>query len=291
MNSTLIIQSLISGIMMGSVYALLGVGFSLTWGVMKVINVAHAAFGLLAAFFAYTLFQRFQIDPIMSLAFSIPFLFLVGCGIYQTLLTRVTGAKAVIVSSMILTFGVAIVVENLALIIWGADPRLFTTSYTTRVFVIGPFYFQYPPVIGFMMSLVGISSIYFFLNRTYLGKAVRAAWQQPEAAQLCGINLKRISAITFGLALASSSAGGVGMGLLYSFDPHSHNLWLIYLFLVVIVGGVGNVLGAAMAGILIGIITGLSMAFLPYQWVNLLTFGLLMLILLLRPQGLFQSEV
>ncbi len=291
MNATLIIQSLISGIMMGSVYALLGVGFSLTWGVMKVINVAHAAFGLLAAFFAYTLFQRFHIDPIMSLVLSIPFLFLVGCGIYQILLTRVTGAKAVIVSSMILTFGVAIVVENIALLIWGADPRLFTTTYTTRVFVIGPFYFQYPPVIGFMMSLIGVSSIYVFLKRTYLGKAVRAAWQQPEAAQLCGINLKRISAITFGMALASSSAGGVGMALLYSFDPHSHNLWLIYLFLVVIVGGVGNVLGAAMAGILIGVITGLSMAFLPYQWVNLLTFGLLMLILLLRPQGLFQSEV
>ena len=93
------------------------------------------------------------------------------------------------------------------------------------------------------------------------------------------------------MALASSSAGGVGMALLYSFDPHSHNLWLIYLFLVVIVGGVGNVLGAALAGILIGVITGLSMAFLPYQWVNLLTFGFLMLILLLRPQGLFQSEV
>lgn len=291
MNATLIVQSLISGIMMGSVYALLGVGFSLTWGVMKVINVAHAAFGLLAAFFAYTLFQRFQIDPIISLAFSVPALFIVGCGMYQILLSRVTGAKAVIVSSMILTFGVAIVVENFILLIWGADPRLFTTGYTTKVFVVGPFYFQYPPVIGFMMSLVCVSSIYVFLKKTYLGKAVRAAWQQPEAAQLCGINLKRISAITFGLALASSSAGGVGMALLYSFDPHSHNLWLIHLFLVVIVGGVGNVLGAAMAGILIGVITGLSMAFLPYQWVNLLTFGLLMLILLLRPQGLFQSEV
>lgn len=291
MNSTLVFQSLISGVMMGSVYALLGVGFSLTWGVMKVINVAHAAFGLLAAFLAYTFFQKFQIDPIVSLAFSIPFLFLVGCGLYHTLLTRIISAKAVIVSSMILTFGVAIILENLTLILWGADPRLFTTSYTSKVFVIGPFYFQYPPVIGFLMSMLGVTSIYLFLRRTYVGKAVRASWQQPEAAQLCGINLKRISSITFGLALASSSAGGVAMGLLYSFEPHSHNLWLIYLFLVVIVGGVGNVLGAAVAGILIGVITGFSMAFLPYQWVNLLTFGLLMLILLVRPQGLFKSEV
>jgi branched-chain amino acid transport system permease protein len=97
--------------------------------------------------------------------------------------------------------------------------------------------------------------------------------------------------ITFGLAVASSGAGGVGLAMLYSFEPQSHNLWLIYLFLVVIVGGVGNVLGTAAAGLIIGVITGISLAVLPYQWVNLLIFGLLMAILLVRPQGLFKSAV
>jgi branched-chain amino acid transport system permease protein len=97
--------------------------------------------------------------------------------------------------------------------------------------------------------------------------------------------------ITFGMAVASAGAGGVGMAFLYSFEPHIHNLWLIYLFLVVIVGGVGNVIGTALAGLLIGVITGLSFAFLPYQWVNVLTFGLLMIILIFRPQGLFKGEV
>jgi branched-chain amino acid transport system permease protein len=141
------------------------------------------------------------------------------------------------------------------------------------------------------MSAVGVVVIHFFLKKTHTGRAVRAAWQQPDAAQLYGVSLQRISLITFGLAVASAGAGGVGMAFLYSFEPHSHNLWLIYLFLVVIVGGVGNVLGTAVAGVIIGVITGLSLAFLPYQWVNLLTFGLLMVILIIRPEGLFKGEV
>lgn len=141
------------------------------------------------------------------------------------------------------------------------------------------------------MAVIGILLLQFFLKKTYMGKAVRAAWQQPEAAQLYGVNLTRISMITFGVAVASAGAGGISMAFLYTFDPHTHNLWLIYLFLVVIVGGVGNVLGTALAGLIVGVITGLSLAFLPYQWVNLLTFGLLMVILIFRPQGLFQSEV
>jgi branched-chain amino acid transport system permease protein len=291
MNSILVLQSLFSGIMMGSVYALLGIGFSLSWGVMKVINISHAAFGLLAAFLAYSLLQWLGIDPIVSVVITVPFLFLIACFVYRFLIAPITQAKEVIVSSMILTFGIAIILENLMLLIWSPDPRVITTGYTSKVLVLGPFYFQYPRLAGFFMAVIGVLIIQFFLKKTYTGKAVRAAWQQPEAAQLYGVNLTRISMITFGLAVASAGAGGISMAFLYTFDPHTHNLWLIYLFLVVIVGGVGNVLGTALAGLIVGVITGLSLAFLPYQWVNLLTFGLLMIILIFRPQGLFQSEV
>ena len=291
MSTILLVQSLIGGIMMGSVYALLGVGFSLTWGVMKVINISHAAFGLLAAYLAYTLLNWWGIDPILSVAITAPLLFFAACLIFRFLILPITRAKEVIVPSMILTFGIAIILENVMLLLWTPDPRLITTWYTSKVLILGPFYVQYAPLAGFLMAVAGVMFIHLFLKKTFTGKAVRAAWQQPEASQLYGVNLKRISMITFGLAVSSAGAGGVGLSLLYSFEPHAHNLWLIYLFLVVIVGGVGNVLGAAAAGLLIGLITGLSLAFLPYQWVNLLTFGLLMIILLVRPEGLFQSEV
>ncbi len=276
---------------MGSIYALLGVGFSLTWGVMKVINIAHAAFGVIGAFMAYTLLKAWGIDPIVSLVITAPMLFVGACLIYRVLIQPITRSRDVIVPSMILTFGIAIILENLLLLIWGPDPRLITTSYSSKVLIVGPFYFMYAPLAGFAMAIAGVVLIHLFLKKTYTGKAVRAAWQEPDASQLYGVNLKRISMITFGLAASSAGAGGVGLSLLYSFEPHSHNLWLIYVFLVVIVGGVGNVLGTAAAGLIIGLITGLSLAFLPYQWVNLLTFGLLMIVLLVRPQGLFQSEV
>ena len=227
----------------------------------------------------------------MSVVITTPFLFLIACFTYRFLIEPITQAKEVIVSSMILTFGIAIILENLMLLIWSPDPRVMTTGYTNKVFILGPFYFQYPRLAGFFIAVIGILLLQSFLKKTYTGKAVRAAWQQPEAAQLYGVNLTKISMITFGLAVASAGAGGICMAFLYTFDPHTHNLWLIYLFLVVIVGGVGNVLGTALAGLIVGVITGLSLAFLPYQWVNLLTFGLLMIILIFRPQGLFQSEV
>jgi len=277
--------------MIGMVYALLSVGFSLTWGVMHVIHISHAAFGLLGAYLAYSLLAYFGIDPVVSAAVSVPLLFILACGVYQLLIKPITRAKEVIVASMILTFGLAIIMENVMVLIWKADPRIMTPTYASGALIVGPFYFQYPHLVGFTLSIAGIAAIYFFLKKTYTGMAVRAAWQQPEAARLYGVNLYRISMITFALAVSTGGAGGISLALLNSFEPHSHNLWLIYLFLVVIVGGVGNVAGTALAGLIIGVITGLSMAFLPFQWVNLVTFGFLMVFLILRPHGLFKQGV
>ncbi len=287
MNTVLLIQALIGGVIMGSVYALLGVGFSLVWGVMKVVHISHPTFGLLAAYLAYWLLKRFGMDPLLSLLISLPGLFLLGLVIYRLLVRPMRRARDIVVSSMIVTVGLSIIIQNLIMLIWSPDPRLLKPAYAGVVFTVGPFYLQAPHLIAFGLSLLGVTGLYLFLQKTLTGKAVRAAWQQPEAAQIHGISLSRISAVAFGLALATAALGGVALAFLYTFDPHAHNLWLIYLFLVVIVGGVGNLMGSAVAGVLIGMITGLGLAFLPYQWVNLITFGLLMVVLLVRPQGLF----
>ncbi len=290
MIGILVLQSIISGLMIGAIYGLLGVGFSLVWGAMKVINIAHAAFAVLGAYLAYFLLKMFGLDPVCGSLVILPFLFFGGMIVYRVLIYPVTRARDIVVSSMVLTFGCAIVIENLISLIGSPDPRVFTTRYTGKAFFLGPFAFQWSHTFGALMAFAGIIALYIFLKKTHTGKALRASWQQPEAAQLYGINLKRISMIAFGLAVASAGLGGIAMGFVYSFDPHTHNLWLIYIFLVVILGGVGNILGTAIAGLLIGLLNGLSLAFLPYQWVNVLTFGILILILLIRPSGLFPSE-
>ncbi len=289
LNAVVILQSVVSGLLMGGIFALLGVGFSLTWGVMKVINIAHAAFGILAAYIAYWALTFWKVDPVLSLVLSTPLLFATGLVIYRLLIQPITRAKDVVVASMILTFGLAIVIENFMLLAWSPDERLITTSYSSRALFIGDIIIKVSSLVGFILSLLGIAAIYFFLHHTHTGKAVRATWQEPEGAALQGINLRRVSMITFAIAIASAGAGGVTMAYMYSFNPPAHNLWLIFLFLVVILGGVGSVLGSAAAGLMIGLIIGISSAFFPQQWINVLLFGLLMVILLIKPQGLFRT--
>jgi branched-chain amino acid transport system permease protein len=288
-NAVVVLQSLVSGLLMGGIFALFGVGFSLTWGVMKVINIAHAAFGILAAYGAYWGLALFGIDPILSLVVSIPVMFFAGLLIHRFLVLPVTRSRDVVVASMILTFGLAIVLENIMLLAWSPDERLITTSYSSSSIFVGDIIIRVSNLIAFILSIFGIGAMYLFLYRTRTGKAVRATWQEPEGAALQGINLRKVSMIAFGLAIASSAAGGVAMAYMYSFNPPAHNLWLIFLFLVVIVGGVGSIVGSAVAGLIIGVVTGVSGAFFPMQWINVLLFGLLMVILLIKPEGLFRK--
>lgn len=288
-NPVVILQSIVSGLLMGGIFALFGVGFSLTWGVMRVINIAHAAFGIMASYIAYWGLTLYGIDPILSLFFSLPLMFVTGLLIHRFLVHPITRSRDVVVASMILTFGLAIVLENLMLLAWSPDERLITTAYSSQAIFIGEIIIKVSNLIGFTLSMMGIGAIYLFLYRTRTGKAVRATWQDPEGAALQGINLRKVSMITFGLAIASAGAGGVAMAYMYSFNPPAHNLWLIFLFLVVIVGGVGSIIGSTISGLIIGLITGLSGAFFPMQWINVLLFGLLMGILLIKPEGLFKK--
>ena len=284
-----IVQSLVGGLLLGSAFAVLSVGFSLTWGVTHVLNIAHAAFALLAAYLGYWALNLWGIDPVLALVAIVPLLFILGVIMHEVLI-KVTArrAKDLALSSMVLTFGLAVVMENGMQLAWTPDPRVVNTAYTGKAFFVGGIAFQLTHVVSFVLAALTIAALYLFTNRTYMGKAVRAVWQNPTGAALAGINLSRVTSITYGIAIATAGVGGVAMSLIYAFDPATHMVWLVYVFLVVIFGGVGSVLGATLAGLIIGVVVGISGVFVPFVWVNLVLFLLLILLLLIKPSGLLQ---
>lgn len=282
-------QSLISGILVGGAFALLGVGFSLTWGVTRVINVAHAAFAVLAAYIAYWGTKSYGVDPVLSLVFIVPLFFVLGV-LFHELLIKPTAKRTrdLALSSMVLTFGLTAALENGMAWVWTPDPRVLNTSYTGHALLVGPIAFSYGPMIAFALAAVTLAALYAFLHRTYTGRAVRAVWQDREGAALSGVNLGRVTSITYGASMVTAGVAGVAMALQYTFDPATNFGWMIYVFLVVIFGGVGSVLGSALAGLIIGIVLGVTGVFIPLTWVNLVLFVFLIALLLVRPSGLMR---
>ncbi|MGD0235228.1 MAG: branched-chain amino acid ABC transporter permease [Syntrophorhabdales bacterium] len=172
---------------------------------------------------------------------------------------------------------------------WRPDPRILKPPYAGSSIFIGEMAISQGPLIGFIMAITAIALLYLFLHHTYIGKGVQATWQNPTGAALVGINPGHVSLITFALSIASAGVAGVAMAMIYAFYPSVQSVWTMFVFLVTIVGGVGSVIGTGLAGLLIGFIIGLCAAFLPFVWVNVLLFALLLAILLFKPEGLFGS--
>jgi branched-chain amino acid transport system permease protein len=181
-----------------------------------------------------------------------------------------------------------VVLENGMSSLWKPDPRVLNTVYTGKSLALGSVALPLASLISAGLAVLTIGAIYFFLYHSYSGRAVTAVWQDREGAALAGINLRWVTALAYGVAIAAAGVGGVAMSLVYTFSPATHFSWLIYVFLVVIFGGVGSVLGAGLAGLIIGLVIGVAGNFVPYTWVNLVLFVMLILLLLVRPRGLMR---
>ncbi|MFS8543421.1 MAG: iron chelate uptake ABC transporter family permease subunit, partial [Limnochordales bacterium] len=219
----------------------------------------------------------------------VPLFFILGVVLHEVLIkVAARRTKELGLASMIFTFGLASFMENGMAYVWGPGPRVLNTAYTgAAVHLLGisiPLTHAY----GALLGLATIGLLYGFLYHTFPGKAVRAVWQQRDGAALCGIPLHRVTALTYGVSIASASVAGVAMALIYSFTPATYMVWLVNVFLIVIVGGVGSLLGAAAAGLIVGLVSSLSVLVMPFVWTNLALFGLLILVLLVRPSGLLK---
>lgn len=282
---TTLLQAVITGILVGGIYAAMAVGLSIIFGVMKIINVAHPAIALFCAYLAYTAFSVLGLDPVASLIISLPAAILIGGAMFQVLVRPVLGAPPLI--SLLLLFGFANFLEGVMLIVWTADPRSLTTSYSASSHQVGPFIFSVTRLLGFAASCLVVAGLTVFLRWSFTGRAIRATMQDRQAALLMGVNTVRVSLVAFLLGVATTAVGGTVLGLIYAFYPALHLLWIGKLFCIVVLGGVGSVGGVLAGATVLGVAESLTATFFPAVWAELVAYVLLVLTLWFRPAGLF----
>ena len=275
-------QVIISGLLAGSLYAMVALGLGLIYGVMRVLNVAHGPLLMLGAYTTFWVFQWLGLNPYFSLLASMPALFVVGLVLQRTLVRRVVDAPEL--SSLLLTFGVSIAIVNLAQLAFTSDLR--SVEYLTGSFVLGPFAFSKSRVIACGFAIAITVGAFLFLQKTRLGKALRAVSQSREVAQVCGVNVQRIHLLAFGIASSLAAAGGSLVAVMVAIQPDMGMIYTFKAFLVIVLGGVGNYPGALLGGLLLGLIEQLSSLFLTTQINEAVAYVLLVLVLLIRPTGL-----
>ena len=283
---TMVGQVVISGLLAGSLYAMVALGLGLIFGVMRVLNVAHGPLLMLGAYTTFWLFHWFGLSPYLSLLVSMPVLFVVGVVLQRLLVRRVVDAPEL--SSLLLTFGVSIAIVNLAQLTFTSDLR--SVEYLTGSFILGPFAFSKSRVIACAFAILITGGAFWFLQKTRLGKALRAVSQSREVAQVCGIDVQRIHMLAFGVASALAAAGGSLVAVMFAIQPEMGQVYTFKSFLVIVLGGAGNYPGALLGGLLLGLVEQLSSLFLTTQVNEAVAYILLVLVLLLRPTGLLKGR-
>ncbi|MCR4347635.1 MAG: branched-chain amino acid ABC transporter permease [Sulfuricaulis sp.] len=278
----ILLQLLINGLLAGALYALLAGGLNLIFGVMRVINIAHAEFMLIGAFGAYVLFNVFGLHPLLSLLIIVPAIFVVGYYFQRVLIERVVGRP--MLTSLLATYGVSIILINVGLLIFSADFK--SVPVLQGSFLVGELAISKPRTVAGLVSLILSVGVYLFLERTRLGKAVRAVSEHAQVAQICGIDVRQIRMLTFGMAAAMAGAAGVMLSIIYSFWPGSGVDFIQKCFAIIIIGGMGNFVGALYGGILLGVVESFVGGFISTQWAEAMAYLLLVAVLLIRPTGL-----
>ena len=279
---TMIGQVIISGLLAGALYSMVALGLALIYGVMRVINIAHGTLLMLGAYTTFWWFRLLGINPYLSLLVALPLMFLLGMLIQRTLVTRVVDAPEL--SSLLLTFGISIALVNVAQLAFTSDVR--SVEFLTGAFLVGPFALSKSRLVSFAFALVITLFAFWFLQKTKLGKAIRATSQSSEVAMVCGINVQRIHLYSFGIASALAAAGGSLVAVIVAIQPEMGTVYTFKSFLVIVLGGAGNYPGALLGGMLLGLVEQLSSLFLTTQVSEAVAYVLLVLVLLLRPTGL-----
>ena len=283
------LQALILGLLIGGVYALLAAGLTLIFGVMNVINIAHGAFLILAAFITWTLWRETGLDPLAAIVVLTPVMFVLGWLIYTATIRPIRTAPPA--ASVLLTFGLALFLEGLMGVIWGNTSHSVRPAYFDQSFELGDIFLPKAQVYGGLVAIVVLASLYLVLTRSWLGRAIRASAVNPQGAELVGVKVASVAALTFAIGVASAGAGGAIASVLYPFLPGSHYQWIARLLGIIVLGGMGSLPGAVIGALCLGVEDLMTVTYIGPEWATGVPYAFVFVVLLLRPQGILGTRL
>jgi len=278
------LQNTINGLLIGGTYATVAVGFSLVWGILNVINIAHGSLVMLGAYVTYWLFTLYHVDPLLSLPFTGALLFALGYPLQRVVINQVVRASFFI--TFLLTFGLELLIANLALAAWTADFRSVTTSYSGWSVALGPIALPAVRILSLGIALLTAAALHLVMTRTRLGGAIRATASDQEAARLMGIPIAHVYALTFAIAAATAGIAGGLISLSFPIFPAMGVGYTLIAFVTCVLGGLGSVPGALLGGLILGLLQTYAGWWLGPNFNNIVAFGALLLVLIVRPAGL-----
>jgi branched-chain amino acid transport system permease protein len=277
-------QDLVNGLLAGGIFAVVALGFSLVWGIMNIINLAHGAFVMLGAYTAYVLFTYLHVDPFVSIPFAFAVMFALGYLIQRMVINNVV--RAPILTTFLLTFGLSLLIVNCALLVFHGDIKGITTPYSGSNFALGPVTVAWTKLWTLVVALAITALMQAFLTRTRTGRAIRATSMDIGAAQLSGVRVANVYAIVYGLGSGLAGAAGVLISLSYSLQPTMGDPFIIKGFVVCVLGGLGSVQGALVGGLVYGILESFGSQYVGTGLQDAVALVVLLIVLTLRPTGI-----
>ena len=280
-----IYQAIADGILVGGIYALMAVGLTLIFGVLDIINIAQGVMVILGAYLSYELAARLHLDLFLGLLVTVPAMFVIGVVIQWAFIRPLRGRERTSMT-LLVSYAVALIIEGILYEFFGANSRQLSASYVTSSVHVFGFYISYIYLYGFALALALVAALYTLLYRTKFGRSVRATMQDQTAARLIGINISRVAAITYGIGVAVTAAGGMVFGATNAFNPNSGYDLISRLLAIIVLGGLGSIGGALAASIFMITLESVVDIWQP-TWAIVVFYAALVLVLLIRPSGLF----
>jgi branched-chain amino acid transport system permease protein len=288
LDLTIIGAAVINGILMGGIYTLVASGLTLIYGVLHIINFAHGSMLMLAMFGVFYLVTKMGVDPYLSLLITMPTMFVMGYILYKYFIGKLSYGKDE--NILLITLGLSIVIENLALMLFTGDSRTISLSYSDKMFEVGPLLIGLPKIISFVASMVMCALLGIFITQTDTGRAIRAVAKERMGARLVGIDVDKVFAISFGLGMATLGAAASLLMPIFYVSPTTGHVFVMVAFTVVVLGGMGSFLGAVVGGLIVGLTESFGGLYLGESLGQIGISLIFILILLFRPSGLFGDK-